>query len=164
MAAFSPTASDEQYKQQKRENRGDGNKARQETCKRKRTYLAPDCVSAAHGQKSWLFCKHFFSLSLKIYLFTYSLRTSSVLQTIWFALPPRLALLFKYYSTSVRWTWDVVTNEARNAELAVIISYPTSASRIIVLLKPCTKYREFFTTLFVKQLIFSLFLILSRHE
>ena len=99
--------------------------------KEKRTYLAPDCVSAEHGQNSWLFCKHFFSLSLKIYLFTYSLRTSSVLQTIWFALPPRLALLSKNYSTSVRWIWDEVTNEARSAELAIIISYPTSASGII---------------------------------
>ena len=131
--------------------------------KEKRTYLAPDCVSAEHGQNSWLFCKHFFSLSLKIYLFTYSLRTSSVLQTIWFALPPRLALLFKNYSTSVRWIWDVVTDEARSAELAIIISYPTSASGIIVLLKTRTKYREFFTTLFVKQPIFSLFVIFSRH-
>ena len=30
------------------------------------------------------------------------------------------------------------------------ISYPTSTSRIIVLLKTPTKYREFFPTLFVK--------------
>jgi len=51
-AAFSPTASDEQYKQQKRENRSDGNKAHQETCKRKRRDLAPVCVSAVHGQNS----------------------------------------------------------------------------------------------------------------
>ena len=35
-------------------------------------------------------------------------------------------------------------------ELAIIISYPTSASEIIVLLKTPTKYREFFATLFVK--------------
>ena len=34
-------------------------------------------------------------------------------------------------------------NEVRNAELAIIISYPTSASGIIVLLKTPTKYREF---------------------
>ena len=34
-------------------------------------------------------------------------------------------------------------------ELAIIISYPTSASRI-VLLKTPTKYQEFFPTLFVK--------------
>ena len=35
-------------------------------------------------------------------------------------------------------------------ELAIIISYPTSVSGIIVLLKMPTKYREFFPTLFVK--------------
>ena len=34
--------------------------------------------------------------------------------------------------------------------LAVIISYATSASGIIVLLKTPTKYGEFFPTLFVK--------------
>ena len=47
-------------------------------------------------------------------------------------------------------------------ELATIISYPTSASRIIVLLKTPAKYREFSATLFAKQPIFSLFFILSR--
>ena len=36
------------------------------------------------------------------------------------------------------------------AELAIIISYPTSASGIIALLKTPTKYGEFFPTLFVK--------------
>ena len=44
-------------------------------------------------------------------------------------------------------------------DLAIIISYPTSASGIIVLLKTPTKYREFFQTLFVKttdsQLVFN---------
>ena len=35
-------------------------------------------------------------------------------------------------------------------ELAIIISYPTSASGIFVLLKTATKYREFSSTLFVK--------------
>ena len=44
----------------------------------------------------------------------------------------------------------VVANEARSAELAIIISYPTSTSRIIVLLKTPTKYREIFPTLFTK--------------
>ena len=39
----------------------------------------------------------------------------------------------------------------RSAELVIIISYPTSASGIIVLLKRPTKYREFFPTLFVKK-------------
>ena len=45
-----------------------------------------------------------------------------------------------------------MANEARIAELAIIVSYPTSASRIIiiVLLKIPTKYQEFFPTLFVK--------------
>ena len=45
------------------------------------------------------------------------------------------------------------------AKLVIIISYPTSASGIIVLLKTPTKYREFFPTLFVKttdlQLVFN---------
>ena len=45
------------------------------------------------------------------------------------------------------------------AKLAIIISYPTSASGIIVLLKTPTKYREFFPTIFVKttdlQLVFN---------
>ena len=40
--------------------------------------------------------------------------------------------------------------------LAIIISYPTSASGIIVLLKTSTKYREFFPTLFVKTTDFEL--------
>ena len=47
-------------------------------------------------------------------------------------------------------------NEARSAELAIIISYPTSASGIIVLLKTPTKYRKFFPTLFVKTADFPL--------
>ena len=38
----------------------------------------------------------------------------------------------------------------------VIISYPTSASGIIVLLKTPSKYREFFPTLFVKISYFQL--------
>ena len=41
-------------------------------------------------------------------------------------------------------------------ELAIIISYPTSASGIIVVLKTLTKYREFFRTLFVKTTDFQL--------
>ena len=45
----------------------------------------------------------------------------------------------------------VVAKEARIASLADIISYPTSASGIIVLLKTPTKYRESgFPTLFIK--------------
>ena len=40
----------------------------------------------------------------------------------------------------------------------MIISYPTSASGIIVLLKTPTKYGEFFPTLFVKTTDFQLFL------
>ena len=41
-------------------------------------------------------------------------------------------------------------------ELAIIISYPTSASEIIVLLKMPIKYQEFFPTLFVKTTDFQL--------
>ena len=44
--------------------------------------------------------------------------------------------------------------------LTIVISYPTNASGIIVLLKTLTKYREFFPTLFLKttdfQLVFNL--------
>ena len=50
----------------------------------------------------------------------------------------------------------VAANEARSAELAIIVSYPTSASGIIVSLKTPTKYREFFPTLFVKTTDFQL--------
>ena len=53
----------------------------------------------------------------------------------------------------MRW-W--IANEARSPELAIIISYPTSARRIIVLLKTLTKYREFFPNLFVKTTDFQL--------
>ena len=48
----------------------------------------------------------------------------------------------------MRWKID---DEARMAELAIIISYPTSANGIIVLLKTPTRYRQFFPTLFVKK-------------
>ena len=57
----------------------------------------------------------------------------------------------------------VIANETRSAELAIIISYPTSASGVIVLLKTPKEYREFFPTLFVKLTDFSLFSISSRH-
>ena len=43
-----------------------------------------------------------------------------------------------------------IANEARSAELAIIVSYPTSTSGIIVLLKTPTQYGEFCPTLFVK--------------
>ena len=54
-----------------------------------------------------------------------------------------LWIVINNYSTSVRWIWD--------GELAIIISNPTSASGIIVLLK-CPQNIEtcFFQTLFVK--------------
>ena len=51
-----------------------------------------------------------------------------------------------------------IANEARSAELAIIISYPTSASGIIVLLKTQPKYREFSPTLFFKTIDFQLVL------
>ena len=35
-----------------------------------------------------------------------------------------------------------IANEARSAELAIVISYPTSARGIIVLLKTSPKYRK----------------------
>ena len=55
--------------------------------------------------------------------------------------------------------WPQRGKEARIAELAIIISYPKSASGIIVLLKTHTKYRKFLQTLFVEtsdfQLVFN---------
>ena len=44
----------------------------------------------------------------------------------------------------------------RSVELAIITSYPTRTSRIIVLLKTPTKYRQFFPALFVKTTDFQL--------
>ena len=38
--------------------------------------------------------------------------------------------------------YEMIANEARSTELAIIISYPTSASGIIVLLKTPPKYRK----------------------
>ena len=70
------------------------------------------------------------------------------------------SLVYLTIITRVRVAFEiVVANSALRASLAIIISYPTSPSGIIVLLKTPTKYREFFPTLFVKQSIFSLFLI-----
>ena len=43
-----------------------------------------------------------------------------------------------------------------SAESAIIISYPTSATGMIVLLKTPTTYQEFFPTLFVKTTDFQL--------
>ena len=43
-----------------------------------------------------------------------------------------------------------------SASLAIIISYPTSSSGIIVLLKTPTKDRDYFPTLFVKTSDFQL--------
>ena len=51
--------------------------------------------------------------------------------------------------------WKIFS-DGRSAELAIIISYPTSASGIIVSLKTPTKNREFFLTLFVKTINFQL--------
>ena len=64
------------------------------------------------------------------------------------------------YSTSALWIQDGRSaNEARTAELAIIVSYPTSASGIIVLLKTPPKYREFVPTFYGKtndfQLVFN---------
>ena len=49
-----------------------------------------------------------------------------------------------------------MANEARSTKLAIIVSYPTSGSGIIVLLKTRSKYREFFPALFVKTTRFQL--------
>ena len=59
---------------------------------------------------------------------------------------PRVALDTRWYRA----------HEACSAELAIIISYPTIASGIIVLLKTPTKCGEFFPTLFVKTTDFQL--------
>ena len=50
----------------------------------------------------------------------------------------------------------VFAKEACSVELAIVISYPTSASGVVVLLKTPTKYREFFQNLFVKTTDFQL--------
>ena len=50
-----------------------------------------------------------------------------------------------------------LANEAHSAQMAIIISYPTKASRIVVLSKtPKKQYRQFFPTLFVKTTDFQL--------
>ena len=75
--------------------------------------------------------------------------------------PSNLYDIVNNYSTSARRIWNGrfhYSNETRSAELAIIISYPTSASGRIVLLKTPTKYREFFPTLFVKTTDFQLVL------
>ena len=65
-------------------------------------------------------------------------------------------LVFNFEQTR---TVTIFEDHGIKAELAIIISYPTSASGIIVLLKTPTKYQEFFPTLFVKttgfQLVFN---------
>ena len=50
----------------------------------------------------------------------------------------------------------LTANEACNADLGLLISYPTSASGLIVLLKTPTKDRKFFPTLFVNTTDFQL--------
>ena len=62
-------------------------------------------------------------------------------------------ILFHECALDMRWQ---IANRARSVELAIIISYPTSASGVIILLKTLTKYREFFPTLFVKTAHFQL--------
>ena len=50
----------------------------------------------------------------------------------------------------------LVADETRSIVLAIIISYPATATGIIVLLKTPKKYRNFFPTLFVKTTDFQL--------
>ena len=57
----------------------------------------------------------------------------------------------------------VIANETRSAELGIIISYPTSASGVIVLLKTVKEYLEFFPTLFVKITDFQLVFNFEQH-
>ena len=61
--------------------------------------------------------------------------------------------LFHECASGMRWQ---TVNEAHSAESAIIISYPTSATGMIVLLKTPTTYQEFFPTLFVKTTDFQL--------
>ena len=46
---------------------------------------------------------------------------------------PMIQPLTNIYASSARWIREIA-NDTRSAELAIIISYPTSASGIIVLL------------------------------
>ena len=60
-------------------------------------------------------------------------------------------LFFLQLLINIQWVYLTLIPRVRvGYELAIIISYPTSASGIIVLLKTPTKYRQFFPTLFVK--------------
>ena len=61
--------------------------------------------------------------------------------------------LFHECASGMRWQ---TANEAHSAESAIIISYPTSETGMIVLLKTPTTYQEFFPTLFVKTTDFQL--------
>ena len=58
----------------------------------------------------------------------------------------------------------VIANKTRSAELAIIISHPTSATEIIVLSKTPTKYREFLPTLSVKTAHFQLVFDFEHHH
>ena len=61
--------------------------------------------------------------------------------------------LFHECALDMRW---LIANEARSASLARIISYPTSASGIIALLKRPQNIENSFSTLFVKTTDFQL--------
>ena len=66
-------------------------------------------------------------------------------------------MFFLQLLINIQWVYLTIIPQVRvGYELAIIISYPTSASGIIVLLKTPTKYREFFSTLFVKPADFQL--------
>ena len=59
---------------------------------------------------------------------------------------------FNNYFTSVRMRWDGCSQQGawRQVGYNNLIKYPKSASRIIILLKTPTKYRELVLTLFVR--------------
>ena len=66
-------------------------------------------------------------------IISYPGRPRRIIVNIYLTIIPRGRVLFEYEM--------IIANEARSAELAIIISYPTSPSGIIALLKTTTKFR-----------------------
>ena len=85
--------------------------------------------------------------------------------------PPQIFRFFSLYSpfsATPQYSnfWNRLLNNfylsAPSIWVAIIVSYPTNACEIIVLLTTPTKYREFFPTLFEKTTDFQLIFKLSR--
>ena len=81
-----------------------------------------------------------------------------------------LRWMFNYYSKSACWVWDDRSaNEARSADLAFIISYPTSASEVIILLETIKPHNKAFSKTLYKMRKFIMFitavcvLFLTKH-